>query len=63
MLTKRLNTLLDILEAYTHRICHFLLSLQVMRNKLMQRRVEQTYSHRTTSHCLEDTLEVSLLVR
>ena len=62
MLTKRLNTLLDILEAYTHRICHFLLSLQVMGNKLMQRRIKQTHRHRTAFHCLENSLEVSLLV-
>ena len=33
-----------------------------MRNKLVQRRVKQTNSHRTTLHSLEDTLEVSLLI-
>ena len=46
-----------------HSVRHFLLSLQIMRNKFVQRRIEQTNSYRTTFHSLEDTLKVSLLVR
>ena len=61
--TQRFYTLLDILQAYTHRISHFLLSLRIMRNKLMQRRIEQTNSHRTTGHCFKDALKVGLLIR
>ena len=63
MFTQRLYTLLDILQAYTHCIRHFLLSFQIVRNKLMQRRIEQTHCHRTTCHCLKDTLKVGLLIR
>ena len=59
---ERFDTLLDILQAYSHCIGHLLLSFQIVRNKFMQRRIEQTYSHRTTGHCLEDSLEVGLLI-
>ncbi len=61
--TQRFYTLLDILQTYAHCIRHLLLSLQIMRNELMQRRIEQTYSHRTARHCFKDTLKVRLLVR
>ena len=55
--------LLDIFHGNTHSLSHFFLTLQVMRNKLVQRRVEQADSYRITSHYPEDSLEVVLLVR
>ena len=63
MFAKRFHTLLDILQAYAHGIRHFLLSLQIVGNEFVQRRVEQTNGYRTTGHRLENTLKVSLLVR
>ena len=58
-----LNTLLDVLQANAHGFSHFLLSLQIVGHKLMQRRIEQTNSDRITRHSLEDALKVSLLIR
>ena len=61
--TKRFYALLNILQANAHRVSHFLLSFQIVGNKFMQRRIEQTNSNRATFHSLEDTLEVGLLIR
>ena len=60
---KGFHTLLDVLQTYTHGFGHLLLSLQIMRYKLVQRRVEQTNGNRIAGHSLEDALEVGLLIR
>ena len=62
MFAKRFYTLLDIVQANTHSIRHFLLTFQIVGNELMQRRIKQTNCYRTTFHSLEDPLKVSLLV-
>ncbi len=62
-LAKTFYTLLDILNGYAHSLSHFFLSLQIVWYELMERRVKQTNVNRTAVHCLEDAVEVSLLVR
>ena len=63
MFTQAFYALADIFYRYTHSLSHFFLTFQIVRNKFMQRRIEQTDIHRTTVHCLEDALEVSFLIR
>ena len=63
VLSERSYTALDSLERYTHLLSHGLLSSNIVGNELVQGRIEQTDVYGQTVHCLEDALEVSLLVR
>ena len=63
MLAKRFHTFLDLLNGHAHSLSHFLLTFQIVRNELMQRRIEQTNGNRTSGHSLEDTLKVLFLIR
>ncbi|OAV74095.1 hypothetical protein Barb7_02452 [Bacteroidales bacterium Barb7] len=59
---KGFHPLTDHFDRQVHRFRHFLLSLFIVRHKLMQRRIKQTYCHRTATHCFEDALEVFFLI-
>ena len=62
-LTQRVDTFLDFLNRDTHLFSHRLLTCQIVRNELMQRRIEQTNVYRMTVHSLQDAIEVLLLIR
>ena len=51
------------MNTYTHFLSHYLLTLKIMWNKLMQRRIEQTDVNWHTVHTLQDTIEILLLIR
>ena len=56
-------TLLNFLDGYTHFLCHSLLSFNVMRNKLMEWGIEQTYVDWISVHSLQNAIEILLLIR
>ena len=62
VLCQRVYTLLDFLYAYAHLLCHGLLTSQIVRYELVERWVEQADVHVAAIHCLENAVEVSLLI-
>ena len=62
VLCQRVYTLLDFLYAYAHLLSHGLLTSQIVRYELVERWVEQADVHVAAIHCLEDSIEVSLLI-
>ena len=62
VLCQRMNALLYFFHAYSHLCCHCLLTGFIMGNKLMQRRIEQTYVYMQSVHSFQYSIEVSLLV-
>ena len=62
VLCQRVYTLLDFLYAYAHLLSHGLLTSQIVRYELVERWVEQADVHVAAIHCLENAVEVSLLI-
>ena len=62
MLAKTFYALLDIFNSYTHCSSHFFLTLCIMGNKFVKRRIQKTNIHRISVHCTENTLKVFLLI-
>ena len=62
-LRKCTYTTLNKLNTYAHLFSHYFLSLKVVWNELMQRRIEQANVYRLTIHTLQDAIEILLLIR
>ena len=60
-LVKLFHLMFDLLNTQAHHLGHFLLTLIIVRNKLVQWRVEQTYGYGQTFHGFEDAFEVFAL--
>ena len=62
VLRQRVDTVLDEADAHTHVRSHDLLTAQIVRYKLVERRVEQADIHRLAVHTLQDAVEVLTLI-
>ena len=60
---ERSNASLDLIDCHAHCSSHFLLTLLIVWYELMERWVEKTDVDSKTVHCLQDAIEVSLLIR
>ena len=62
MLTKAIDSLLYLLNCYAHFLSHNFLSLEIVGNKFVQRRIKQTNVHWITIHCFKDAVEILFLI-